>query len=62
MKKMKKIIILVFCAFLLIGASIYGTYIYYNNIYHNLIKYEEKLLDIKLENYIENVDGYIILQ
>lgn len=61
MKKMKKIIILVFCAFLLIGASIYGTYIYYNNIYHNLIKYEEKLLDIKLENYIENVDGYIIL-
>lgn len=61
MKKLKKIIILVICAFLLIGASIYGTHIYYNNIYHNLIKYEEKLLDIKLKDYIENVDGYIIL-
>lgn len=61
MKKLKTAIILVASAILLIGASIYGTCIYLRNKYYNLVYYEEKLLDIKLEDYVENVDGYIIL-
>ena len=63
MKKIKKVIILVVSAILLIAVSIYGTYIYlfHNNKYYDLIKYEEKLLDTHIQNYIENVDGYIIL-
>lgn len=63
MKKIIKICLIFISEILLMGASIYGTYIYYfnNSKYHDLIKYEEKLLDIKIENYIENVDGYIIL-
>lgn len=60
---MKKAIIIVISAIVLTGVSIYCTYIYlfHNSKYHNLIKYEERLLDINIQSYIENVDGYIIL-
>lgn len=61
-RKLEKFCIIFIFAILLIGVSIYGTYIYlfHNSKYYDLIKYEEKLLDIKIKDYIDDVDGYII--
>lgn len=62
-KKLKKFLLILIFEIILVVISIYGTYIYifHNSKYYDLVKYEEKLLHINLETYVENVDGYIIL-
>ncbi|MBP3460185.1 MAG: hypothetical protein J6K58_13325 [Lachnospiraceae bacterium] len=49
-------------AFLLIAVSIYGIYFYWfhHSKYYDLIQYEEKLPDIKMQENIEVADGYIM--
>ena len=62
-KKIIKIFAILIFEIMLVAVSIYGTYLYlfHNSKYYDLIKYEEKLLKIDLESYIEDVDGWIIL-
>lgn len=62
-KRFIKIFLILIFEIMLVAVSIYGTYLYlfHNSRYYDLIKYEEKLLRIDLEDYIEDMDGCIIL-